>query len=160
MSQRYFVHCALKQHENFESACMTVWLISCTITSNSSLEFMKRNNWLCEYYFDAEGAWVVLACKCCSAMQGTASQQLDKKVSRDLTDHCGVQEGGDVEDLVEAQCRVDAFVLLAGAEQKKDRQTDRHTHAGRKGGGSVIFQVLKQNNLLPPSDNDWKCKRR
>lgn len=50
-------------------------------------------------------------------------------MSLDLTDHRGVQEGGDVEDLVQSQRRVDAFVLLASAEQKTRRE----------GGGVIIF---------------------
>lgn len=75
-------------------------------------------------------------------------------MSLSLTDHGGVEEGGDVEDLVESQCLVDAFVLLAGAKKEhKDTQTCTQTEA-------TLCSVLKQNDLLPPSDTDWKYKRR
>lgn len=59
-----------------------------------------------------------------------------RKVSLSSTHHCGVQEGGDVEDLVESQCRVDALVLLAGAEKKTRKHTRTHTK-----GGNVIFRL-------------------
>lgn len=71
-------------------------------------------------------------------------------MSLDLTDHRGVQEGGDVEDLVESQRRVDAFVLLASAEQRTQAEKE----------AALFLKVLKQNDLLPPSDSDWKCKKR
>lgn len=45
--------------------------------------------------------------------------------SLELTDQCGVQEQGDVEDFVQTHGCVDAFVLLASAE--KDTQTDTNT---------------------------------
>lgn len=56
-------------------------------------------------------------------------------MSLDLTDHRGVQEGGDVEDLVQSQRRVDAFVLLASAEQK--------THAEREAALFIFFKSLE-----------------
>lgn len=37
------------------------------------------------------------------------------------TDHCGVQERGDVEDLVQSQCRVDASVVFASAKKTETR---------------------------------------
>lgn len=40
----------------------------------------------------------------------------------EFTNHCSVQERGDVEDFVQTQGRIDAFVLFASA--KKDRYTD------------------------------------
>lgn len=42
--------------------------------------------------------------------------------SREFTDHCSVQIRGDVEDFVQPQCRVDAFVLFANAERERERE--------------------------------------
>lgn len=41
-----------------------------------------------------------------------------------FTNHCSVQERGDVEDLVQTHRRVDAFVLFASAKKDTHLQTD------------------------------------
>ena len=40
-----------------------------------------------------------------------------------ITDHCSVQERGDVEDLVQTHGRIDAFVLFAST-----KKNNTHTH--------------------------------
>lgn len=42
----------------------------------------------------------------------------------EFTNHCSVQVRGDVEDFVQTQGRIDAFVLFASA--KKDRHTNTY----------------------------------
>lgn len=41
------------------------------------------------------------------------------------TDHCGVQERGDVKDFVQSQCRVDASVVFASTKNTQTSVTQK-----------------------------------
>lgn len=70
------------------------------------------------------------------------------------TDHCGVQERGDVEDFVQSQCRVDASVVFASAKNtqvlRKKKKKRAQQHLDPSMGITVPVSVVYATRLIEP----------
>lgn len=77
-------------------------------------------------------------------------------VSVQVTNHCSVQEWGNVEDFIQTQGRVDAFVLFASAE--KDKHGEGEERGAERGKKNQLFIQSETKCLLPPCVSEWNYR--